>query len=201
MQDEDDVVAIDEDEPSSSKFNSNEHAYSYSKLGNSTNCVELIFTPSKILLNDIPYLAVSKFHPKAQTSNGEVPLMLTTDGREQLVDLMMEGDLLEVALDETQHIWKILSNSTSPSRGIRKYSTGDESKVQSNLNLDGKEAKKRGRKRKSEEFEHMKKIPKSKIDEKSLVKRKSLPKEVKKSVTPQQTPAKRGPKKVSVVKK
>lgn len=122
--------------------------------------------------------------------------MLTTDGREQLVDLMMEGDLLEVALDETQHIWKILSNSTSPSRGVRKYSTGDESKVQSNLNLDGKEAKKRGRKRKSEEFEHMKKLPKPKPDDKSLIKRKSLPKEVKKSVTPQQTPAKRGPKKV-----
>lgn len=28
--------------------------------------------------------------------------------RAQLEELMMEGDLLEVSLDETQHIWKIL---------------------------------------------------------------------------------------------
>ena len=28
--------------------------------------------------------------------------------RAQLEELMMEGDLLEVALDETQHIWRIL---------------------------------------------------------------------------------------------
>jgi histone demethylase JARID1 len=26
----------------------------------------------------------------------------------QLEELMMEGDLLEVSLDETQHIWRIL---------------------------------------------------------------------------------------------
>ena len=28
--------------------------------------------------------------------------------RAQLEELMMEGDLLEVSLDETQHIWRIL---------------------------------------------------------------------------------------------
>jgi histone demethylase JARID1 len=35
-------------------------------------------------------------------------LELTRDARQQLEVLMMEGDLLEVSLDETQHIWRIL---------------------------------------------------------------------------------------------
>jgi hypothetical protein len=33
--------------------------------------------------------------------------------RAQLEELMMEGDLLEVSLDETQHIWRILQ-ATKP---------------------------------------------------------------------------------------
>lgn len=66
--------------------------------------------------------------------------------RDQLEELMMEGDLLEVALDETQHIWRILSHTNSPRHQVlRKY---DE------LNTSGdKDSKKRGRKRKSDEFE------------------------------------------------
>ncbi|KAK6176380.1 hypothetical protein SNE40_014678 [Patella caerulea] len=35
-------------------------------------------------------------------------LELSITARQQLEDLMMEGDLLEVSLDETQHIWRIL---------------------------------------------------------------------------------------------
>ena len=35
-------------------------------------------------------------------------LELSEPARQQLEELMMEGDLLEVSLDETQHIWRIL---------------------------------------------------------------------------------------------
>jgi len=43
-----------------------------------------------------------------------VPLLSLTEGvRVQLEELMMEGDLLEVSLDETQHIWRILQ-ATKP---------------------------------------------------------------------------------------
>lgn len=39
----------------------------------------------------------------------EWPLLDISDTmRAQLEELMMEGDLLEVTLDETQHIWKLL---------------------------------------------------------------------------------------------
>ena len=35
-------------------------------------------------------------------------LELSDLAKAQLEELMMEGDLLEVSLDETQHIWRIL---------------------------------------------------------------------------------------------
>jgi hypothetical protein len=35
-------------------------------------------------------------------------LELSESARHQLEELMMEGDILEVSLDETQHIWRIL---------------------------------------------------------------------------------------------
>jgi histone demethylase JARID1 len=40
-------------------------------------------------------------------------LALSETARAQLEELMMEGDLLEVSLDETQHIWRILQ-ATKP---------------------------------------------------------------------------------------
>ena len=41
-------------------------------------------------------------------------ITLTKATKDSLEDLMMEGDLLEVSLDETQHIWRIL-NAAKPS--------------------------------------------------------------------------------------
>lgn len=39
----------------------------------------------------------------------EAPILeLSEMARARLEELMMEGDLLEVSLDETQHIWRIL---------------------------------------------------------------------------------------------
>lgn len=42
-------------------------------------------------------------------------LELSNVAKAQLEELMMEGDLLEVSLDETQHIWRILQ-ATKPIR-------------------------------------------------------------------------------------
>lgn len=103
---------------------------------------------------------------------------------------MMEGDLLEVALDETQHIWRILSHMNNHNT-MRKYKSFEEVQVNAN-----QEMKKRGRKRK-EEFELLKKIGRQKIEEKNTVKRnKSSPiiKEKRQSSSP--VPMKRGPRKV-----
>lgn len=107
----------------------------------------------------------------------------------------MEGDLLEVALDETQHIWRILSHTNSPTT-VRKYAAFEE--VQANFNADIKDPKKRGRKRKSEEFVELssKNAGRPKVDEKTLVKKKGFNnKDNKKIVTPP-SPLKRGPRKV-----
>lgn len=42
-------------------------------------------------------------------------LELSPAAKAQLEVLMMEGDLLEVSLDETQHIWRILQATHPPS--------------------------------------------------------------------------------------
>ncbi len=41
-------------------------------------------------------------------------LELSDSARSQLEELMMEGDLLEVSLDETQHIWRIIQACQLP---------------------------------------------------------------------------------------
>lgn len=47
--------------------------------------------------------------------NLHTPLLSLTEAvRAQLEELMMEGDLLEVSLDETQHIWRILQATKPP---------------------------------------------------------------------------------------
>ena len=44
---------------------------------------------------------------------------LSDEARIQLEELMMEGDLLEVSLDETQHIWRILQACQLPQNDNR----------------------------------------------------------------------------------
>lgn len=107
---------------------------------------------------------------------------------------MMEGDLLEVALDETHHIWRILSHTASP-KSVRKYAALDETK--GNQDLEVKEVKKRGRKRKSDEFDLMK-MNRQRSEEKLLSKqqRKGFNKE--KKITSVTGQVKRGPRKVCV---
>ncbi|XP_012538541.2 lysine-specific demethylase lid isoform X1 [Monomorium pharaonis] len=164
--DDDDIVALDE-EPTCSTFNSNEHAYSY----------------------------ISKIRRKTQSSDSESFGMLSSSTRSRLEELMMEGDLLEVALDETQHIWRILSYMNNHNT-MRKYKSLEE--VQANIDQEMKDVKKRGRKRKSEEFELLKKIGRQKAEEKNVVKRSKsggpVAKEKRQSSSP--VPIKRGPRKM-----
>lgn len=138
---------------------------------------------------------VSKIRRKTQSddSGGESFGLLSSNARLRLEELMMEGDLLEVALDETQHIWRILSHMNNHNT-MRKYKSFEE--VQVNANQEIKDIKKRGRKRK-EEFELLKKIGRQKVEEKNAVKRnKSNPviKEKRQSSSP--VLMKRGPRKV-----
>ncbi|KYN08295.1 PREDICTED: lysine-specific demethylase lid [Cyphomyrmex costatus] len=162
--DDDDVVPLD-DEPTCSTFNSNEHAYSY----------------------------ISKIRRKTQSSDSESFGTLSSSTRLRLEELMMEGDLLEVALDETQHIWRILSYMNTHNT-MRKYKSLEE--VQANQEM--KDVKKRGRKRKSEEFESLKKTGRPKVEEKNIIKRSKssgpTTKEKRQSSSP--VPLKRGPRKM-----
>lgn len=43
-----------------------------------------------------------------------IVIRLSETATEQLEELMMEGDLLELSLDETHHIWRILNATKRP---------------------------------------------------------------------------------------
>ena len=107
---------------------------------------------------------------------------------------MMEGDLLEVALDETEHIWRILSQTHMPPKNVRKFAPLDQAVSTSESKELKKQPQPRGRKRKSDEFEMMKKFGRQSITDKPVVKRKGLNKESKPAATT--GPIKRGPRKV-----
>lgn len=110
---------------------------------------------------------------------------------------------MEVALDETQHIWRILRHTYSQN-SIRTYPSMQETQANRSQETT-KDVKKRGRKRKSDESELLKKIGRQKIEEKNTVKRKAgapVVKEKKQSSSPvpvkkDSAPIlKRGPRKV-----
>lgn len=154
--------------------------------------------PIKILFL---FLSASKFPTKSAGGGDDKDksINLSPSMTTNLEDLMMEGDLLEVALDETDHIWRILSQTCIPSKSVRKYGPmdpsqplgGDASKEQLK-----KVPQQRGRKRKSEEADTKKMSVKTKvIGDKSVIKRKPLNKEVK-TVSATSNPIRRGPRKV-----
>lgn len=147
-------------------------------------------------------LSVSKFPPKTPQDDVEKVVVLSDSATMRLEELMMEGDLLEVALDETEHIWRILSHTYSTSKSVRKYAMTDQMPMTMPMNHDSKDTKKipqqRGRKRKSDEFDLMKKLAPKRLEEKTALKRKSLNKEQTKSPVPPTGQMKRGPRKVQL---
>lgn len=54
--------------------------------------------------------------PKSECN--EYQLSLSREIRQQLEDLLMEGDLLEVSLDETLHLWKLVQAARDPEKEI-----------------------------------------------------------------------------------
>uniref|UniRef100_A0A669B098 [histone H3]-trimethyl-L-lysine(4) demethylase n=1 Tax=Oreochromis niloticus TaxID=8128 RepID=A0A669B098_ORENI len=78
-------------------------------------------------------------------------LELSPQAKAQLEDLMMLGDLLEVSLDETQHIWRILQATHPPSE--ERFLQPDDSLIEKPLKIKLKDSEKK-RKRKLERAEH-----------------------------------------------
>merc|ERR1711971_12765 len=63
--------------------------------------------------------AESSPRKKTQAPDPEVTVNLTPETISELEDVMMEGDMLEVSLDEVTHIWRILQ--ATPERKEKKY--------------------------------------------------------------------------------
>ncbi|XP_016116398.1 lysine-specific demethylase 5A isoform X1 [Sinocyclocheilus grahami] len=80
-------------------------------------------------------------------------LELSPAAKAQLEELMMEGDLLEVSLDETQHIWRILQATHPPSEDkFLQVMEPDEASLDKHVKLKLKDVE-RKRKRKLERAE------------------------------------------------
>uniref|UniRef100_A0A8C8SDB6 Lysine-specific demethylase 5A n=1 Tax=Pelusios castaneus TaxID=367368 RepID=A0A8C8SDB6_9SAUR len=80
-------------------------------------------------------------------------LELSPGAKSQLEDLMMIGDLLEVSLDETQHIWRILQATHPPCEDRFLHIMEDDSLDEKPLKMRGRDSSERKRKRKLERVE------------------------------------------------
>ncbi|XP_074553882.1 lysine-specific demethylase 5A isoform X2 [Halichoeres trimaculatus] len=117
-----------------------EHAYSSA----SKSCVQNLGTPRK----------QPRKTPLIPRSLEPPVLELSSQAKAQLEDLMMLGDLLEVSLDETQHIWRILQATHPPSEErFLQVMEPDDSLMEKPLKIKLKDSEKK-RKRKLERAEH-----------------------------------------------
>ncbi|TFK00711.1 angiopoietin-related protein 1-like [Platysternon megacephalum] len=80
-------------------------------------------------------------------------LELSLGAKSQLEDLMMIGDLLEVSLDETQHIWRILQATHPPCEDRFLHIMEDDSLDEKPLKMRARDSSERKRKRKLERVE------------------------------------------------
>lgn len=67
-----------------------------------------------------------------RTDDGPL-VKLSELSKAQLEELMMEGDLLEVSLDETQHIWRIIQGCQADANKVLQF------EVAHNYNVANKE--------------------------------------------------------------
>uniref|UniRef100_A0AAQ5YER5 [histone H3]-trimethyl-L-lysine(4) demethylase n=1 Tax=Amphiprion ocellaris TaxID=80972 RepID=A0AAQ5YER5_AMPOC len=115
-----------------------EHAYSSA----SKSCVQNLGTPRK----------QPRKTPLVPRSLEPPVLALSPQAKAQLEELMMLGDLLEVSLDETQHIWRILQATHPPSEErFLQVMEPDDSLMEKPLKIKLKDSEKK-RKRKLERF-------------------------------------------------
>uniref|UniRef100_A0A671V6J0 [histone H3]-trimethyl-L-lysine(4) demethylase n=1 Tax=Sparus aurata TaxID=8175 RepID=A0A671V6J0_SPAAU len=116
-----------------------EHAYSSA----SKSCVQNVGTPRK----------QPRKTPLVPRSLEPPVLELSPQAKAQLEELMMLGDLLEVSLDETQHIWRILQATHPPSEErFLQVMEPDDSLMEKPLKIKLKDSEKK-RKRKLERAE------------------------------------------------
>uniref|UniRef100_A0A3B3DK02 [histone H3]-trimethyl-L-lysine(4) demethylase n=1 Tax=Oryzias melastigma TaxID=30732 RepID=A0A3B3DK02_ORYME len=117
-----------------------EHAYSSA----SKSCVQNIITPRK----------QPRKTPLVPRTLEPPVLELSPQAKAQLEELMMLGDLLEVSLDETQHIWRILQATHPPSEErFLQVMEPDNLLLEKPLKIKHKDSEKK-RKRKLERAEH-----------------------------------------------
>ncbi|XP_075867750.1 lysine-specific demethylase 5A isoform X2 [Nelusetta ayraudi] len=117
-----------------------EHAYSSA----SKSCVQNVSAPRK----------QPRKTPLVPRTLEPPVLELSPQAKAQLEELMMLGDLLEVSLDETQHIWRILQATHPPSEErFLQVMEPDDSLMEKPLKIKIKDAEKK-RKRKLERAEH-----------------------------------------------
>uniref|UniRef100_A0A8C7K2B2 Lysine-specific demethylase 5A n=1 Tax=Oncorhynchus kisutch TaxID=8019 RepID=A0A8C7K2B2_ONCKI len=95
-------------------------------------------------------------------------LELSPPAKAQLEELMMVGDLLEVSLDETQHIWRILEATHPPSE--ERFLQHEDSQFEKPMKIKMKDSEKK-RKRKLEKKKKLKLNPDKNRELKQLAKR------------------------------
>uniref|UniRef100_A0A5F8G2F8 [histone H3]-trimethyl-L-lysine(4) demethylase n=1 Tax=Monodelphis domestica TaxID=13616 RepID=A0A5F8G2F8_MONDO len=118
-----------------------EHAYSSA----SKSCSQGSSTPRK----------QPRKSPLVPRSLESPVLELSAGAKAQLEELMMVGDLLEVSLDETQHIWRILQATHPPSEDRFLHVMEDDSMEEKPLRIKGKDSSEKKRKRKLEKVEQL----------------------------------------------
>lgn len=78
-----------------------------------------VFKVKSLIKSYIPDITTPRKQPRKTPlvpRSLEPPVLeLSQQAKAQLEELMMLGDLLEVSLDETQHIWRILQATHPPS--------------------------------------------------------------------------------------
>ncbi|KAM8973595.1 lysine-specific demethylase 5A isoform 2-T2 [Pelodytes ibericus] len=118
-----------------------EHAYSSA----SKSCVQTSATPRK----------QPRKTPLVPRSLEPPVLELSPGAKCQLEELMMLGDLLEVSLDETQHIWRILQATHPPSEERFLHVMEDDSLDEKPLKVKSRDSSEKKRKRKLERAEQL----------------------------------------------
>ncbi|XP_078529835.1 lysine-specific demethylase 5A isoform X2 [Lissotriton helveticus] len=116
-----------------------EHAYSSA----SKSCSQVTATPRK----------QPRKTPLVPRSLEPPVLELSPGAKAQLEELMMVGDLLEVSLDETQHIWRILQATHPPSEDRFLHVAEDDGTEEKPLKMKAKDSSEKKRKRKLEKAE------------------------------------------------
>lgn len=102
---------------SCSGLSSEDHCDSNSSIVYTTNEVTDCTKVTSSLSDDTVDEHAYSLHFSSSTDKSAA-VQLGVEARQQLEELLMEGDLLEVSLDETLHLWKLLQASRDPKQDV-----------------------------------------------------------------------------------